>query len=135
MNKWVYFGAGVVTGIILLFIVIYFMGNNNAQVENQEIADNGIRYYDSPQDIINEQSFEVFQTLAEDAALVRGKLEDTELHLGTIYVLIRDNGKYFYDKEIIKVPKGKVVRMVGTYTYVSQKGIAKTVPIVRILEK
>jgi hypothetical protein len=57
------------------------------------------------------------------------------MYMGTIYVIVHDDGKLYYDNQIVKVPKGKVVRMMGTYTYTTPKGMEKTVPIIKIMDQ
>lgn len=58
---------------------------------------------------MNEQSVEVFQVIADNAALVHGKDPNSfsDLYLGTVYMLRNYDGKYYYDDEIITLPKGK----------------------------
>ena len=48
---------------------------------------------------------------------------------------MNDNGEYYYDEQIIKVPKGKCMRQVGIYKYQAKSGIEKTVPIVMLMNK
>ena len=100
MKKWFIFGGGVITGIVLTFIVTIIYAAN--QPENELESDNGMTLFDTPGEIIDEESFDVFQVIEENAALVRGKgISGGELHIGIVYLLINDEGKYYYDDEII----------------------------------
>ena len=48
---------------------------------------------------------------------------------------INDEGKYYYDHEIVKVPSGKVARQVGIFKYTSGGGLDRTVPVVKFMDK
>lgn len=134
MKKWFIFGGGVITGIVLTFIVTIIYAAN--QPENGLESDNGMTLFDTPGETVNEESFGVFQVIEENAALVRGKgTFGGELHIGIVYLLINDEGKYYYDDEIIKVPNGKIVRQMGVYRYLTKDEFEKTVPIVKIVNK
>jgi len=134
MKKWFIFGGGVITGIVLTFIVTIIYAAN--QPENELESDNGMTLFDTPGEIIDEESFDVFQVIEENAALVRGKgISGGELHIGIVYLLINDEGKYYYDDEIVKVPNGKIVRQMGVYRYLTKDEFEKTVPIVKIVNK
>ena len=96
--------------------------------------------YAPPGEIINEKSFQVFEVYTPHAALVRGKT-DSGGYYGIVYLLVRDKYYYFvnqnsefYDEQIVKVPKGKVVRMFGTYSYTTRDGRRKTVPRIMIVD-
>ena len=134
MKKWFIFGGGVITGIVLTFIVTIIYAAN--QPKNELESDNGMTLFDTPGEIIDEESFDVFQVIEENAALVRGKgISGGELHIGIVYLLINDEGKYYYDDEIVKVPNGKIVRQMGVYRYLTKDEFEKTVPIVKIVNK
>ena len=82
---------------------------------------------------ISEKSFKVFQVLRNGQALVYGK-DEYGYYGGVIYLLIDRSDSDMYDDQIIKVPKGKIVKMNGTYRYTTRNGIEKTVPQIMILE-
>ena len=142
MKKLLIYLAGVVTGIVLTFIfaIIYnkYCGDGKTEsptetvINNEE--DNGITLFEEPGDIINGKSFEVFQVLERGVALVNGA-SDHDLYLGPVYLLINKDGKYYYDDEIINVPKGKVVRQMGVFQYLAKNEMNKTVPIIMIMDK
>ena len=52
---------------------------------------------------------------------------------GTVVLLINDEGKLYYDDEIIKVPQGQQAKQMGIYQYSTESGY-KTVPIVKIMK-
>ena len=76
--------------------------------------------------------FQVIQSINNDQALVYGK-DEYGAYYGTLYLL--EYGGMLYDGQIIKIPKGMVLRLVGKYQYVTTDGGYKTVPKVRITNK
>lgn len=138
MNKWLYFGGGVLTGAVLTFLVLFAISSGS----NEDIQeDPGLTFFDQPGDVIESNSFKVFQSLSEGAALVSAENpENTEYENikytgGLICLLVNNEGKFYYDDEIVKVPGGKVARQVGIYQYETKAEMDKTVPIVRIMDK
>ena len=130
--------AGIALTLAVMFVLsrsVESMDSDGAtdsktEAENERNRD-GVTYFEEPGDIINEKSFRVFQVIADDAALVMGGND----YLGTIYAIVNDEKKYYYDDERIKVPKGKVVRQIGIYKYPTKNEIVKTVPIIMITDK
>lgn len=146
MKKWMIFLGGVLTGIVLTIVFAFFLskarGNGtddntitNTETETGDNNPEGVKMFKEPGDIINENSFEVFQVIAENGALVKGKGDGSVIYMGPIYLLINDDGKFYYDEEKINIPKGKVVRQVGIYQYETKNEFLKTVPIIEILDK
>lgn len=141
MKKWVVFLLGVLTGVIFMFAIAFILNSSNSSVTNDtELVEaenevNGVTLFKEPGEIIEDRDFEVFQVIAKNAALVMGKSVDSDLYLGTIYMLMNDEEKYYYDEEKIKVPKEKVVRQMGIYQYHTKDDIIKTVPIICIMDK
>lgn len=142
MKKWLFFLAGAVIGFILA-IVLGVMINScqNSTPANQGIVQtlkqgnniDGMTLFDSPGEIFDESTFEVFQVLAKDGALVQGGSE--YYATGQIFLLLNQENKYYYDGEIVRVPQGKVVRQIGVYQYITNMGSQKTVPIIMIMNK
>jgi hypothetical protein len=144
MKKWMIYLLGVLTGFVLTVLVAFviysnrpesnqdkFVGSTETDIEQPD----GVKMFKEPGDVINERSFEVFQVVAENGALVTGKGDGNYMYTGPVYLLINDDGKYYYDEEIIKLPKGKVVRQVGIYQYETKQAILKTVPIIEFLNE
>lgn len=143
MKKGLVFVLGVVTGFILA-VLLAFLLNGKAKsspdvigesgTETEESRD-GLKLFDEPGDIMEERSFEVFQVIAENAALVLGKGGGYSVYRGPIYLIVNHDGKYYYDDEKINTPKGKVVRQIGIYQYPTKNDIVKTVPIIEIMDE
>ena len=131
MKKWLIFGGGVLTGRVLTFL--FFL----AVAAFQRHGGNGVTYFEKPGEKIEGKSFEVFQVqvLEPGAALVRDQSDLSDLYLGPVYLITNDEGKYYYNGEVVKVPDGKVVRQVGIYKYPTKNDFEKTVPIIQILDK
>lgn len=77
--------------------------------------------------------FQVIQSVNNDQALVYGK-DESGAYYGTLY-LLEYGMNMLYDGQIIKIPRGMVLRLVGKYQYVTTDGGYKTVPKVRITDK
>lgn len=142
MKKWVVYLLGVLTGIVLTFgfaiISNSMMGSSDNEVieteaNAEEESNDGVTLFKTPGDVIEGRSFKVMQVVAKNAALVSGKAEDSSLYYGTVCLILNDEGKYYYDEEIIKIPNGKVARQVGIYQYPNRDGMMKTVPIIKIM--
>ena len=88
--------------------------------------------------MIDVDAFEVFQVIGEDAALVHGKSREfssREFFSDAVYLLTNEDGKFYYDDEVVRVPNGKVARQVGIYQYQTNSNFGKTVPIIQIMNK
>lgn len=123
MKKWGLFLGGVVTGIVLTFLFAYFYTYSGDKVPH------GVTNFEHVGDVIDEPSVEVFQVIGENAALVKGF--DGSFYFGPVYLLRNYDGKYYYDDEIVKKPKGKEFRQTGIYRYETKSGY-KTVPIIEL---
>lgn len=128
MKNTLIFLGGVVAGVLL---TILFTFVTSEQREAPAVEDDGITMFEQPGDIINETGFEVIQALEQGAALAKSSKKGR----WTVYLLVNDEGKYYYDDEKVKVPSGKVARHVGIYQYEANNGWPKTVPIVKFMEK
>lgn len=129
MKKWLFFCGGVLVGVVLtfLFAVIFTLGHSNNK---------GVTWFDQPGEVVNENSFKVFQVLDNHAALVNAKSsEGRDWYFGAVYLLTNDDNKYYYDDEIVEVPYGKVARQVGIYQYQTKSEREKTVPIIKIMKR
>lgn len=130
MKKWLFFGGGVVTGIVMTFVFAYiFSASRSGGIY-------GTTWFEKPGDVIEVNSFKVFQVIAENAALVYGAThEEYDIYSGAVYMLTNEDGKYYYDDEVVRVPDGKVARQIGIYQYQTQSSFGKTVPIIQIMNK
>ena len=130
MKKWFIFGGGVLTGIVLTFVFAFIFSASRSG------GNDGTTWFEKPGDVINVRSFKVFQVIAEDAALVYGAThEEYDIYSGAVYLLTNEDGKYYYDDEVVRVPDGKVARQVGIYQYQTKTDFGKTVPIIQIMKK
>jgi hypothetical protein len=128
MKKWLFFGGGIITGVILtmLFLFVLAKGKQN----------DDFKLFEKPGEEINMNAFKVFQVLDDGVALVHGKSnEKYDIYGGPVYLLINDEGSYYTDDEIVEVPEGKVVRKVGVYHYQTNIEFYKTVSVIEIMDK
>lgn len=140
MKQWVVFLGGVVTGAILTFVVLSIIANaqngRSDSIVEEAKSDNNITMFDEPGDIVEDTNFKVFQVIADDAALVTAKQDKyDDIYLGKVYLVVNNDGKYYYDDEILKVKEGKVFRQVGIYRYPTRNEDVKTVPIIMLMDK
>ncbi len=142
MKKWVVYLLGVLTGVVLTFLVIFLVGSSKtdktapaeAPVEEQVETNNNVTFFDEPGDVVNEKSYKVIQVVSNDAALVMAQTYG-DLYTGTVYLVTNNEGKYYYDDQIIKPSQGKVFKQIGIYRYPTRNDIMKTVPIIMMMNK
>ncbi len=128
MKKWLIFGGGVLTGVIFTFVILFVLAKGKSNED--------FKLFEKPGEVVDVTSFKVFQVLDDDVALVNGASnEEYDIYMGAVYLLINDEGKYYADDEIIKVPNGKVVRKVGVYHYQTKSELDKTVSVIEIMDK
>lgn len=120
--------AGIVTGIVLLFVVGFFMAKSQATSASKD----DIVMFEKPRGIVPGKVFEVMQVLPDGSALATGGDIESE-NIGTVVLFVGDESTSYYDSQKINVPEGKVVKQVGTYSYMTRNEIHKTVPVVEIL--
>ena len=112
--------AGIVTGIVLIFAVGLFMAKSVATSASK------------PRGVVPGKVFKVMQVLPDGSALAM--VDDTRSdNWGTVVFFAGDESTSYYDSQKINVPKGKVVKQVGTYSYMTQNEMYKTVPVVEIM--
>ena len=95
----------------------------------------GMRLFDTPGEIINAEAFQVDEVIDDHYALAhKVKWESTlEMYYYSEYfkvLLTNDEGTYYYDKQVIKLPKGKCWKQIGIY-----KRSYETVPIVKLMDR
>ena len=74
--------------------------------------------FDKPRNTIPGKTFKVFQVFSDGSALSSG-----------------DDSTSYYDDQKIEIPKGKVARQIGNYSYTTNMGVERTVPIVEIMDE
>ena len=91
--------------------------------------------YDSPQQEIDANYFDVFQVFTDGSAALATVLSPLG-NYGMVVLFPKQQGfPSFYDDQNIKIPENKKVMQVGTYTYKTRDELQKTVPVVRIYDK
>ena len=128
MKKWLVFVLGIFAGIFLTLLTFILLAGNSVNNEN-------ITWFEKPGVVIDEESIQVVQVIDKNAALACAKVDDTDMYLGTAYLITNKEGKYYYDDEIIKVSDEKEFRQVGVYQYMNNSNVLKTVPVIMIMDK
>lgn len=120
--------AGIVTGIVLLFVVGFFMAKSQAtSASNDDVV-----MFEKPRGIVPGKVFEVMQVLPDGSALAT--VDDFNSgNLGTVVLFVGDENTSYYDSQKINVPSGKVAKQIGTYSYMTRNDMYKTVPVVEIM--
>ena len=123
MNKKSFF-LGVVTGVVLTFVILFIIGwlNMKSGVDNQ------IQYLENPVSYENkaEASFEISQVIGE-AALAREASDNIGgdvLYYGNTVLIF---GKNFYSDQKITI---KNPMRIGTFSYTTNGGLDMTVPVI-----
>jgi hypothetical protein len=123
MNKKSFF-LGVVTGVVLTFAVLFVIG-----LVNRNSAENDpIQYLEKPVSYENksETSFKVLQVLGNAALATEASDEiggDVMYYGNTVVIL----GENYYSDQVVNV---KNPQRVGTYSYTTNSGMPKTVPVI-----
>lgn len=124
MKKIWVFILGIITGIVLtiLFAVLATNSSNGGR--------RGLNIFEQPGEcLIKKSSLEVFQVLEPSVALtmIHGEIGSA------VYLLVNNEGKTYYDDQVIKLPSGKCFKQIGTYQYPTKDERIKTVPVVQIM--
>lgn len=129
MKKTGIFILGVLTGIALSFLISILIVNSN--------SNKGLTFFEEAGECISVNSFRVFQVFDSGTALASERRPvGCIIGGGEITVLfVPQDGKAYYDDQIINVPSGKCVKQIGTFRYPTASGFEKTVPVVDILDK
>ncbi len=115
------FLGGMVTMLVILLIIGIFAGTSN----------NGITWLEEKGECITKSSIEVFQVLEPGMALANTKSEYG--YMGKVVLIVNNDGKAYYDEQIISAPKNGCIRQFGTYEYQTRKDkFWKTVPVVMV---
>lgn len=107
MKNFLIFIGGLVTGVILTFVVLaVFAANKNNN-------DDGVSYFETPISYENKKStsFKVFQVLGSAALANEISNKEYEWYNGKTVLLLGEN---FYTDQIVKMDSPQ---QVGTYTY------------------
>ena len=123
MNKKSFF-LGVVTGIVLTLATLFVIA-----IINKNSADNdSVQYLEQPVSYENkkETSFKVLQVLGNAALATEAsdKIGSDVIYFGNTVLVLGEN---FYSDQIVTV---KSPQRVGTYSYTTNEGMPKTVPVI-----
>lgn len=94
-------------------------------------TDDRFTFLDTPGEIMEDNSYKVSRVLKKGAAIARGKSEYGSSYYG-LEVVLWDEEADYYDDQIVKAPKGKCFRRIGTFK--GRYG-SSTLPIVAITDK
>lgn len=121
--------AGIVTGCVLLFVIGCIINAKNSSAQKEDIV-----MFDSPRNAVPGKSFKVVQVLPDGNALasVDNVYDD---NFGIVVLFLGDESTSYYDNQKIEIPKGKVAKQIGNYSYMSRMKIEKTVPVVKIMDE
>ena len=126
MKKALIFIGGLVSGIvltILALVIVSYYSNSNSDYSFFEKAGERIDY----------NAFEVFQVLDNGDALAKGReYGDYSIATGITVLIIGKEEQSYYDDQIIEIPEGKYARQIGTFKYITNSNMVKTVPIIDI---
>lgn len=119
------FFLGVVTGIVLTFAGLFVIG-----LVNRNSADNdSIQYLEKPVSYENkkEASFKVLQVLGNAALATEAsdKIGGDVMYYGNTVLVLGEN---LYSDQVVKVNNPQ---RVGTYSYTTNNGMPKTVPVIQ----
>ena len=117
---------------------IRIIGGVESSNSNKAIADknnSGKTLFDKPGDCVSRKNFEVQEVLESGDAIA---LEIREISSGYVFtsdlevLILAQEGSNFYNKQIVRVPKGKCARQIGNYKdqRYADVGITKVIPIV-----
>ncbi|MBR1834795.1 MAG: hypothetical protein IJ785_04740 [Bacteroidales bacterium] len=127
---WIYL-LGVVTGIVVTFIVLFIIGNSN-----NEHSPDGMEFFKEAGEVMECSSYQVFQALSDGCALAwesdEGGLPNL---LGAIVLLYNEEGSPYYDRQTISASHEECFRQVGIFRYKNGDGNYSTVPIIMLMKE
>ncbi len=131
MKNFLIYLAGLVSGVILTFIVALVINSSTTP------SNDGLTMFEERGEMMQEKSFKIFQSLDANHALAMGKDEDSysDLYFGITVMIIGDEDTHFYDDQIINTSSTKRFYQVGTYKYQTKSENWKTVPVIMLLDK
>lgn len=108
--------AGIVTGCIVFFVISCIIVANNSSKDD-------VVMFDKPRNTVPEKTFKVFQVFSDGSALSSGD-DSSGNNLGLDVLFLGDESTSYYDDQKIEIPKGKVARQIGNYSYTTNMGEA-----------
>ena len=133
-NLMIYLG-GIITGIliVLLFAEVSSSTESKTNESRDILAENGVVLFEQPGDMILTKPLKILQVLSKGVALAKEYSE--EFLSDELVVLLLSKDEYFYDDQKIELSKEKCFKQVGVYSYETNGGFLKTVPVVKEFDK
>ena len=139
MKKGLVFFLGMIVGGALTFFVslfLLFWFSSSSTSDSDEEGKSPLTLFEQPADIIETPSFQVQEVLPDGNAIAKSRHKEVEgYYTDPTVLLLADESSPYYDKQIVKVPKGKSAYRVGSYQYEPYYGSSSTLPVVRIMSK
>lgn len=92
----------------------------------------GKTIFDKPGDCVSRKNFEVQKVLDSGDAIALEVIDNSSGYVFTSdleVLLLAHDGSDFYNNQIVRAPRGKCARQIGTYKY-SYAGSTKVIPII-----
>lgn len=138
MKKGLVFFLGMIVGGALTFFVslfLLFWFSSSSPSDSAEEEKSPLTMFEQPADIIETPSFEVQEVLPNGNAIAKSQYKELEVYTDPAVLLLADENNPYYDKQIVRIPKGKRAYRVGAYQYEPYYGSSSTLPVVRIMDK
>ena len=138
MKKRTGFFPGLLTGFLLASFVMLGLASlfsSSSSSDSAEKEKSPLTMFEQPADIIETPSFQVQEVLPDGNAIAKSRYKDLEVYTDPTVLLLADESSPYYDKQIVRVPKGKRAYRVGAYQYEPYYGSSSTLPAVRIMSK
>lgn len=127
--------GGIVTGLVLMFVFLFFVGLSQQGQANSIGRD--VVLFEKPQQVIKAKTLKVIQVLPDGSALATVEYNSGDVmedsNYGMVVMFLAKQGSSYFDAQKIRVPSDECLRQVGNYTYESKMGM-KTVPVVEIMK-
>ena len=119
------FVSGMITMFLLILVILLICG---LFAQSDELQ--GLTYLPEGEGAcVTTKNLKVSDVIAPNAAIAEFGYMDTfgDVISGTKVLLVNNENKEYYDKELIKMPKNKCAKRFGTYQY-----FGETIPAVEI---
>lgn len=127
MKNALIFIGGLASGIVLTILTIVIVSGLSS-------SDSDYSFFEKAGERIDYNAFQVFQVLDNGDALATGMIEYHDFRVPTEVIVLfmgKENCAY-YDGQLKEVPDGKYARQIGTFKYLTDSDMMKTVPIIDI---
>ncbi len=128
MKKSIVFLLGAVVGVAATLLTIFVISKSS----------DGKVLFDEAGECLSTNRFEVSQVVDDSCALAYELVYDADFGYMTSklqVLVVNDDDECYYDKQVIKVPKGKGMYQVGVYRFQNKSGEWRAVPIVKLMDR